>query len=238
MYCFNNPITLTDPDGNWPTLPSWNDVKKSASQAYNRTKAYASQKYNEAKNYTTQKYNEAKAYASKKYSEAKTAVTKAYNDTKKAIIDAKDNAVATTKKTINDGRQWVKKNEKVITDVSQGMQDFGDGVAIVGYGLTLTGIGAEIGVPLAAFGNGLSTAGSVIELGVQLNNEDLQGAGTNVGFMVADKLVEKGLNKILPGAGKAVKDADFNLGTEILTQGAGLKVMAAERVVNKAQENK
>ena len=249
VYCFNNPITLTDPDGNWPTLPSWNDVKKSASQAYNRTKAYASQKYNEAKNYTTQKYNEAKAYTSKKYSEAKTAttkayndsktaVTKAYNDTKKTIIEAKDNAVATTKRTINDSRQWVKNNEKVITDVSQGMQDFGDGVAIVGYGLTLTGIGAEIGVPLAAFGNGLSTTGSLIELGVQLNNEDLQGAGTNVGFMVADKLVEKGLNKILPGAGKAVKDADFNLGTEILTQGAGLKVMAAERVVNKAQENK
>jgi len=64
-------------------------------------------------------------------------------------------------------------------------------------------------VPLAAIGNGLSGAGAVVEIGVQLNNEDLSGAGTNAGLMVADKLLEKGLNKVLPGSGN-IKDADFN----------------------------
>ncbi len=110
-------------------------------------------------------------------------------------------------------------------------------MAVVGYGLTLTGIGAEIGVPLAAIGNGLSGAGAVVEIGVQLNSADLNGAGTNAGFMVADKLIEKGLNKVLPGSGK-VTDVDFNLDKAIITQGASLKSTAVNRAVSKDEEKK
>ena len=193
-------------------MPSWGSIKKS--------------------------YNEAKATVARTYNETKSSATRNYNEAKKTIAQTRDNVVKSTKEGVANSRKWVKENEKAITNVSKGMQDFGDAVAVVGYGLTLTGIGAEIGVPLAALGNGISTAGSVVELGVQLNNEDLAGSGKTVGFMIADKLVEKGLNKVLPGAGKAVKEEGFNLGTEILTQGAGLKVMAAERIVDKNQEKK
>ena len=40
---------------------------------------------------------------------------------------------------------------------SEIMQDVGDGIAVVGYALTATGVGAKIGIPLAAIGNGVST---------------------------------------------------------------------------------
>lgn len=207
VYCFNNPITLTDPDGNWPTLPSWNDVKKSASQAYNRTKAYASQKYNEAKNYTTQKYNEAKAYASKKYSETKTAATKAYNDTKKTIIDAKNNAVATTKKTINDGQQWVKNNKEDILAFAKGTQDFGDAVTVTGgviaVGTAVTGVGVGVGGTVAAWGEGIGLFGKGIEvltLAIAGDYSDAANAtGEKAAWMGAGKVADVLIDRAIPG---------------------------------------
>ncbi|WP_026711694.1 RHS repeat domain-containing protein [Flavobacterium filum] len=243
-YCFNNPIYFQDPDGMWPKIPSWSDVKKSYNEAkatvaksYNEAKATVSKTYNETKASVTKTYNETKASATKVYNETKASVAKTYNETKKAVVETTNKAVAATKETVNDARQWVKENEGTITAVSQGMQDIGDGIAVVGYGLTLTGIGAEIGVPLAAIGNGLSGAGAIIEIGVQLNNEDLNGAGTNAGLMVADKLIEKGLNKVLPGSGN-IKDVDFNLDKSILTQGASLKTTAVGRAINNEEEKK
>jgi len=174
----------------------------------------------------------------KTYNEAKSSVARNYNEAKKTVTQTRDNVAKSAKEGVAGGRKWVNENQKAITNLSKGMQDFGDAVAVVGYSLTLTGIGAEIGVPLAALGNGISTTGSVVELRVQLNNQDLAAPGKTIGFMIADKLVEKGLNKVLPSGGKSVKDKGFDLGTEILTQGAGLKVMAAERIVDKKQEDK
>lgn len=250
MYCFNNPITLTDPDGNWPTLPSWNDVKKSASQAYNRTKAYASQKYNEAKNYTTQKYNEAKAYASKKYSETKTAATKAYNDTKKTIIDAKNNAVATTKKTINDGQQWVKSNKKELLKIADDMQNTGDNIAYAGYGTAVVGsafagVGAAPGLTIAAEGEFISLVGSGLEIGVQWISGDFDAAsskaGSEAGWYVAGKVVSEGLDRVIPGPTPDItREAAETIqnGKDILIGGAGAKMNIIKSAVEKNNENK
>lgn len=104
-------------------------------------------------------------------------------------------------------------------------------MALAGYGVTLSVVGAEVGVPLAATGNVISTAVSVWEIGVDLlntdwgvllnrkGNENIGNVAKKVGFYVAGDLAAKGLNKILPGAGKKIGEEGFNLGIEILTQG-------------------
>ena len=50
-----------------------------------------------------------------------------------------------------------------VTNIGQNMQQIGNGMAYAGYALTLTGGGAAFGVPLAAWGNGISTSGSILE---------------------------------------------------------------------------
>ena len=55
-------------------------------------------------------------------------------------------------------------NYKFDTKWTQDMQDAGDGAALLGYGLTLTGVGAEIGVPLAGIGEVVSSVGSLSEI--------------------------------------------------------------------------
>lgn len=64
----------------------------------------------------------------------------------------------------------------------------------------------------------------------------MKGAGTNLGFYFGSKLMGKGLNKVLPGAGKSFGEKGYNLGTEILTQGASLKATGAQRLIN--EQNK
>src|SRR5690554_4316326 len=49
-------------------------------------------------------------------------------------------------------------------DVTGGLQSVGNGLAYAGYALTLTGIFAEVGVPLAGIGNGISTTGFAFDI--------------------------------------------------------------------------
>ena len=158
-----------------------------------------------------------------KYNDAKQAVKNIYNTTKNSIVQTGKNA-----------QTWVKNNRNTILKASEIMQDVGDGIAVVGYALTATGVGVKIGIPLAAIGNGVSTIGSLVELGVQLNDNDLDKARINVGFMVLDKAAEKGINKLLPGAG----NKGVNVGKEFLKQSTGLKITIIERAVNKNMEQK
>ena len=158
-----------------------------------------------------------------KYNGVKQAIKNTYNTTKNSIVQTGKNA-----------QTWVKNNRNTILKASEIMQDVGDGIAVVGYALTATGVGAKIGIPLAAIGNGVSTIGSLVELGVQLNDNDLDKAGINVGFMVLDKAAEKGINKLLPGAG----NKGVNVGKEFLKQSTGLKITIIERAVNKNMEQK
>ena len=162
-----------------------------------------------------------------------------HKDNAGEIIENKDATKSQFKYTYQTGRK--ENGEFVVTSHykfdkkgSQTMQNVGDGVAVVGYAATLSVVGAEVGVPLAAAGNAISLAGSVWELGIDVLNGDFGDSGKKVAFIIGGKLVEKGLNKVLPGAGKTIKQEGFNLGSEILKQGASLKVSGIERVVDAA----
>lgn len=76
------PMYFRDLDGMWPTLPSWNDVKKT--------------------------HNQAKASVTSTYNHAKSTITTTYNETKTTVVETTNKAVASTKQTLKNGQKWVK----------------------------------------------------------------------------------------------------------------------------------
>ena len=127
-------------------------------------------------------------------------------------------------------------NYKFDTKWTQQMQDAGDGAALVGYGLTLTG--AEVGVPMSVVGNAVSSFGSGMEMVLDFANGDYGNGLKSIAFKLLEKGTEKVLNKFLPGFGKKIGEEGFNLGTEILDQGRKLKQTGVERLTDKIIERK
>ena len=106
------------------------------------------------------------------------------------------------------------------------LQDGGDALSLVGYGLTLTGVGAPLGLTLSGVGNGMSLAGSGIDLAYQIGSGDRVGAGTNIGFMLGGAVLGATANRI-PGS---------SLFKQILKQNAELKLSGINRIINYQQE--
>lgn len=69
-------------------------------------------------------------------------------------------------------------------DIAGGLQTVGNGLAYTGYALTLTGVFAEVGVPLAAIGNGMSTTGLVFDMYL-----DFKDGNSELGYFKAGTLV-------------------------------------------------
>ena len=67
---------------------------------------------------------------------------------------------------------WITLHSRMDKSEVQTMQDVGDAMALAGYAATLSVVGAEVGVPLATYGNSLSGLGSFLELGIDLINGD------------------------------------------------------------------
>ncbi len=110
-------------------------------------------------------------------------------------------------------------------DFAQTLQDIGDGIALAGYGLTLTGVGAEIGIPLAAIGNGMSTAGSIVEIVSTAVYTDNYGKSfSGAGFTIAGEILPNMIVKKIPGL--------EYLGEKILKQNLELKLIGIERFIN------
>ena len=129
-------------------------------------------------------------------------------------------------------------NYKFDTKWTQDMQDAGDGAALLGYGLTLTGVGAEIGVPMSVVGNAVSSFGSGMEMVLDFANGDYGNSIKGFIYKGGEKLVGIGLNKVLPGYGKKIGEEGFDLGTEVIRQGVNLKLSGAERLTDKLIEEK
>ena len=124
------------------------------------------------------------------------------------------------------------------TDFVKGMQGAGDGAALAGYGLTLTGAGAEVGVPLAGIGEVVSLVGSLSEILLDFANGDYGNSIKGLIYKGGEELVGMGLNKVLPGYGKKIGEEGFDLGTEVIRQGVNLKLSGVERLTDKLIEEK
>ena len=151
--------------------------------------------------------------------------------------------------------------EIVFTNVSRAKVDLfskaqkaGTTMAIGGYALTLSGVGAEIGAPIATVGNTINGFGTAGQLGLDIVNGDFDiSDGVSIAFSIGDFFIDKMINKAIPGVeapsmkdivkalyngllkkGKLNLRKDFDLGKEILKQGASLKLQGLEIVTDKA----
>lgn len=100
----------------------------------------------------------------------------------------------------------------------QALQDIGDGMAYAGYGLTLTGVGAEIGAPMFGIGNGISFGGSLLESAATANWAQ---GGTSIGAFALD-FGTNAVIKRIPGS---------TLSTQILLQNKSLKIKLIEQAI-------
>lgn len=114
-------------------------------------------------------------------------------------------------------------------ELAEGLQDYGDGIALAGYGATVTGVGAPVGVPTATAGNIMSTIGSGMEILLNITDDKLDKAGQSAGFMIAGEVINAAIEKAIPGP-------DTGLGKTILKQNAQLKVQGTERIVEHYQQ--
>ncbi|WP_370629737.1 hypothetical protein [Flavobacterium sp. NKUCC04_CG] len=237
-YVHNNPINLIDPTG-MSAEESDGHYYGSDGKTYlgtdgiNDNKSYTL-KDGKSPNFKNQDVNWGGKLDSKHSNELKKNSVEGVFD--KSKVDTRVSTIQRTGPGFDFSNADSDIKNALMYDLPQGLQNVGDGIAVAGFGLTLTGVGAEIGVPLAGAGNLISGIGSGIEIGVDLFEGNMKGAGINIGFYLGSKFLEKGLNKALPGAGKSFGEKGFNLGTEILTQGASLKATGAQRVIN--EQNK
>ena len=112
-------------------------------------------------------------------------------------------------------------------------QDVGDGASFVGYGLTLTVAGSEVGIPLANIGNIVSTVGDYIEMAADILEGKFEDAGKDLFKTIVmdagQKVINKKIDKI-PGINKQTR--------QILKQNIDVKVKGTERLYNYIQDKK
>lgn len=218
-YTFQNPLRYVDPDGRAPE-----DWIKYKGRSGNTQWIYD-------EGITTVAQAEAKGYRNVQLV-AKDVIlynnSETYRLTDKATVtDLNTGREVKPGFLMQDGRYIGENNQ--LKSIAKGLQDSGDVIAVAGYGLTITGVGAEVGIPLAAIGNGISTAGSFLELGIQISDKDFKGASMNATFMIGGELLDMAIDKAIPGPTP-------DLINPILRQSVNLQTIYIERSIENIQE--
>lgn len=84
-------------------------------------------------------------------------------------------------------------NVDIARDISHLMQSGGNMIALAGYGATLTGVGAPFGIITSKIGNGISLAGTGLEILVDYSTGNIKDGSLNV---IKTSMMELGQNII------------------------------------------
>ena len=190
VYSFNNPIRFVDPDGNWPDLPSWKDVKQS--------------------------YNEVKKSTSNYIAFQKEKIKGDLKNIKRELYNGKgwDDTVKDVKKIGKDIQKWTKNNKKELLTLSKNIQKTGDAMTTAGLvgaaaGAPVAGVGAAPGLAFAGGGATMSGIGKGLEVTVKFITQDPEAAADGATY-IAGEMIGFGVDKIItgpnPSAAPLVKD--------------------------------
>jgi RHS repeat-associated protein len=185
------------------------------------------------------------------WSEIKKTATSAYNSTINTVTNVRNTVVRETKAAGVATSKFVKENQHEIKNVAKAMQNGGDAMVLAGTAATMSIVGAEVGVPAVAVGAVVSGTGTFIEGIVDLATQDYGAAGQKVGFEVAGTIIDKAIDKAIPGPtptkglsknsyelGKRISAGSEEAGKEIYKQVFQLKTKIVEKTTEMVQEQK
>ena len=125
---------------------------------------------------------------------------------------------------------WITLHWRMDKSEVQPMQDVGDAMALAGYAATLSVVGAEVGVPLMAWGNRISEAGTGLELCIDLINGDIPNNGIILhgALFIKDKFNIHWYNNLVDDLTPTAR--------EVVVKGSDLKRSLFERAFESANQ--